>query len=83
MMNGLARAAVEGMSDLSGSGNGRREMYKEVVASILSLVVAILIISVIGKFLWNTTVAQLFTIVRPVQSVWQIVGLMLLISLFR
>jgi hypothetical protein len=30
----------------------------------------------VGKFLWNTTVAELFTFARPVQSVWQIIGLM-------
>lgn len=58
-------------------------MYKELVASILALVISITIVSFVGKFLWNTTVAELFTIVRPVRSVWQIVGLMLLMALFR
>jgi ABC-type antimicrobial peptide transport system permease subunit len=81
MLKDLCRAGVEGMTDMSGSG--KRDMYKDLVASILSLVLAILIISFVGKFLWNTTVAELFTIVRPVRSVWQIIGLMILISLFK
>jgi hypothetical protein len=81
MLRDLCRAGVEGMTDMSGSG--RYQMYKELVASILALVISITIVSFVGKFLWNTTVAELFTIVRPVRSVWQIVGLMLLMALFR
>jgi hypothetical protein len=83
MLKDLSRACVEGMSDMSGSGPGRREMYKDLVASILSLVLAILIIAFVGKYLWNTTVSELFTFARPVRSAWQIIGLMILISLFR
>ena len=65
------------------SGSGRYQMYKELVASILSLVISIAIVAFVGKFLWNTTVAELFTVVRPVRSAWQIVGLLLLMALFR
>ena len=83
MMQNLARAAVEGMSDMSGAGNGRREMYKDVISSILALLVSITIIAFVGKYLWNNTVAELFTVVRPVRSAWQIIGLMLLIALFK
>lgn len=83
MITNLARAAVEGMSDMSGSGNGKREMYKDIIASILALLVSITVIAFVGKYLWNNTVAELFTIVRPVRSAWQIVGLMLLLSLFH
>ena len=65
------------------SGSGRYQMYKELVASILALVLSITIVAFVGKFLWNTTVAELFTIVRPVRSAWQIIGLMLLMALLR
>jgi ABC-type antimicrobial peptide transport system permease subunit len=58
-------------------------MYKDLVASILSLVLAILIVAFVGKYLWNTTVAELFTFARPVRSVWQIIGLMIFLSLMR
>ena len=68
---------------MSASGNGRREMYKDVISSILALIVSIVIIAFVGKYLWNNTVAEVFTVVRPVRSAWQIIGLMLLISLFR
>lgn len=65
------------------SGAGRYQMYKELVASILALVLSITIVAFVGKFLWNTTVAELFTIVRPVRSAWQIIGLMMLMALMR
>lgn len=68
------------MTDMSGS---KRELYKEVIASILALVISILIVAFIGKWLWNSTVAELFTFTRPVRSVWQIIGLMLFIALLK
>jgi hypothetical protein len=83
MLKDLCRAGVECMTDMSGSTNSRRELYGEVIASILSLIVAILIVAFIGKWLWNTSIAELFTFVRPVRSVWQIIGLMLFISLVK
>ena len=83
MLQALCRAGLECMTDMPGSSSNRHESYKSVVASILSLVIAILIISFVGKYLWNVSVAELFTFARPVQSVWQIIALMLLLSLFR
>ena len=83
MLRDLCRAGVEGMTDMSGSTAGRREIYKDVIASILSLILAILIVAFVGKWLWNTTVAELFTFGRPVRSVWQIIGLMIFISLIK
>jgi hypothetical protein len=81
VLQSLCQAGVESFADASGSG--KYKMYKELVATILSLVIAIIIIAMVGKFLWNTTVVELFTFVRPVRSEWQIIGLLLLISLFR
>jgi ABC-type antimicrobial peptide transport system permease subunit len=65
------------------SGSRKKDMYRDVVASIIALLLSILIVAFIGKYLWNTTVAELFTFVRPVQSVWQIIGLMLFMSLVK
>ena len=83
MLQAMCRAGLECMTDIPCSSSNRHESYKSVVASILSLVIAILIISFVGKYLWNVSVAELFTFARPVQSVWQIIALMLLLSLFR
>ena len=81
MLQGLCLAGVECMTDMSGSH--RQESYKNVVASLLAFVIAILILSFVGKYLWNSSVSELFTFARPVTSVWQIISLMLLMSIFR
>jgi hypothetical protein len=82
MLKDLCRAGVEGMADMSGSSS-RRDLYKELIASILALIISIVIIAFIGKWLWNTSVAELFTFVRPVRSIWQLIGLMIFLSLFK
>lgn len=79
MLRNLCRAGVEGMSDMSGSN--RREIYKEVIAQIIALVIAITIVAFVGKWLWNNSVAELFTFARPVRSVWQIIALMFFVGL--
>jgi hypothetical protein len=83
MLRDLMRASIEGMTNMSGSTTSRYEVYKDVVASILALLLSILIVSFVGKWLWNTSVAELFTFVRPVRTVWQIIGLMLFLALIR
>jgi hypothetical protein len=81
MLKGLCRAGVEGMTDMSGSSTGRRELYKDIVSQLLALVIAVLIVAFVGKWLWNNSVAELFTFARPVRSVWQIIALMLFLNL--
>jgi len=81
MLKDLCRAGIDCVGDASGPD--KRLGYKDVVASILSLLLAIFIISLIGKYVWNETMPQLFTFARPVQSCWQIIGLLILLSLFR
>jgi hypothetical protein len=81
MLRDLCRAGVEGMTDMSGSSNGRKQIYKEVIAQILALVIAITIVAFVGKWLWNNSVAELFTFARPVRSVWQIIALMFFVGL--
>ena len=83
MLQALMRAGIEGMTNMSGSTTSRYEVYKDVVASILALLASILIIAFVGKWLWNTSVAELFTFIRPVRTVWQIIGLMLFLALIR
>lgn len=81
MLKGLCRAGVEGMTDMSGSQAGRRDLYKDIVSQLLALVIAVVIVAFVGKWLWNNSVAELFTFARPVRSVWQIIALMLFLNL--
>jgi hypothetical protein len=81
MLRDLCRAGMDCVS--SEPGPEKRAGYKELVVSILAFIIAMFIIAFIGRFLWNNSVVQLFTCVRPVHSVWQIIALLLLVSLFK
>ena len=82
MIKDLCKAGVESMTDMSGP-HGRKQMYSELIASIIALMISITIIAFVGKWLWNTSVAELFTFAKPVRSAWQIIGLMLFLALMK
>jgi hypothetical protein len=81
MLRDICKAGLSCVS--SQPGPEQQTGYKDLVASILAFILAIFIIAFVGKMLWNSTLVPLFTVVRPVQSCWQIVGLLILVSLFR
>ena len=81
MLKDLCRAGIDCFSV---NGGPEKQMgYKDIVASILALLLAIFIIAFIGKTVWNSVMPQLFTFARPVHSCWEIIGLLILVSLFR
>lgn len=83
MLERLCQAGVDCLTEMPGSSSVRGQSYKDLVAAILALIIALVVLSFVGKFLWNASVAELFTCARPVTSAWQIIALLLLVSLFR
>ena len=53
------------------------ELFGALLASIISLLILLLI----GEYLWNNVLVKVVTVVKPVTSIWQILGLYLLFSL--
>lgn len=59
----------------------------ELAAAIVTFVVVILILSVVGKYLWNAVLAGdtegtgLLTVARKADTIWQILGLYILSAL--
>ena len=82
-LKSVAYAGVDAFTDMSGSDSKRREAYLEIIASLLSFIVAIIIVSFIGKWVWNNIILDLFTIVKPAKSICQILGLMIFLALIR
>lgn len=80
MLGATCKAAVEGFLDV-GNADKRRETYANFVAALLAFLVAVVIMSFVGKLLWNNVVVDLFTFARPARSIWQVLGLMLFVSL--
>jgi len=51
--------------------------------SLLTILILFLALLFFGKWLWNNVLVDLTTIVKPVKSVWQLLGLAVLISLIH
>jgi hypothetical protein len=80
VVNTATKAAVEGFVGLQ-SSEKRRDAYVEFVSMVLAFFLAIVILGFIGKWLWNEVVVDLFSFAKPARSFWQIIGLMLFVSL--
>jgi len=59
----------------------RKELNKVALVSFLTLIVVFLLLLVLGKQLWNTVLIELFPFIKPAKSIWQILGLSVLIGL--
>jgi hypothetical protein len=76
------RAFVEGFTNPSGAESHRQDpIYADALATLLAFFIAVLLISLLGLWLWNFSVVPLFEFARPAKSVFQILGLMVFISL--
>lgn len=51
------------------------------IVSLLTVFLIFVLILFFGKFLWNNVLVDLVPAVKPVKSVWQILGLAILIAL--
>jgi hypothetical protein len=84
VVNAAMRALVEGFTNPSGSESHRQDpIYAEAIAVILTFFISILIISLLGLWLWNFSVVPLFEFARPAKSVFQILGLMVFLALIH
>ena len=80
-LQSLVSAGLEAFTDMSGSDSKRRDVYMELVSSILAFLLAVAIVSLVGKWLWNNVIIELFSVAKPAKSIWQILGLMIFLSL--
>jgi len=84
LLNSACKAAVEGFVSQDGADPGKkREVYTDFLAVLLALVLSLLILSFVGKLLWNSVLVDLFTFLKPARSFWQILGLMIFVSLIN
>jgi hypothetical protein len=52
-----------------------------VIGGLIFTFISLLILLLIGEYLWNKVLVKLVTVVKPVTSVWQILGLSVLFKL--
>jgi len=84
LVNATLRAAVEGYTNPGGTESYKPPpAYAEAIAAILAFTFTVILVSLIGLWLWNYSVVPLFEFARPAKSVFQILGLMLFVSLIH
>jgi hypothetical protein len=79
MIKNASSALVEGF--LNGNVDQKRRAYADFVAAVLAYIIAVILISLVGKYLWNGIVVDLVSIAKPAKSFWQILGLMIFVSI--
>jgi len=80
LLEGFTRASLEGFVNEQDSIE-KKNSYIELVSLILSFIIALIILSLIGKLLWNGVIVELFSCVRPAKSIMQILGLFVFVSI--
>jgi hypothetical protein len=54
---------------------------KQALVSFLTLLIIFILLLLVGKYLWNGVLIALFPFVKPAKSIWQILGLSILVGL--
>ncbi len=79
-VNAAVKATLEGFANADNTVE-RKEANITVVASLITFIIALVLLSLIGKLLWNGVVVDLLSFARPAKSIWQILGLFIFVSL--
>lgn len=84
MLSECSRAVVESMTDMGSTGpEHKKESYMSFIAALLAFLVAVVLLSFVGKLLWNSVIVDLFSFAKPARSVWQVLGLLVFVSLIH
>lgn len=79
-VKGFVGGLVQGFANPENSKE-KKDGYVELVVVLLTFFLTLLILSLIGKLLWNSVVVDLVSVARPAKSFWQILGLYVFMAL--
>ena len=79
LLSNLTRKVVPNSSEYSQAEDDSNSIVFYAVLLLLNM----LIVGLLGKFLWNNVLVKSVNVVRPVQNIWQMLGLYILFSLFN
>lgn len=81
LLGSACKAAIEGFAGTSEDPSKRKAIFTELLATLLAFILSLVILGFVGKLLWNNVVIELFSFAKPARSFWQILGLMIFVSL--
>ena len=82
LLSQMSGAIVQGFTNPRESKETKDSMTDFLVV-LLAFFLAIALLSLLGKFLWNGVVVELLTIAKPAKSFWQILDLFVFVALLR
>lgn len=59
----------------------KEEMRNMMIYSIIIYIIVVIILLFFGKFLWNQVLSKKITALKPLESIWQFLGLWIIIQL--
>jgi|TARA_A100001015_G_scaffold118201_1_gene131083 hypothetical protein len=71
------RELCHGLGQLAAGRGLDQGLLGVLFGSLLTLVLVLLV----GEFLWNKVLCKLVTVAKPVTSIWQLLGLMVLFNI--
>lgn len=69
------------MTTIEEMQGGMKRMGVDPIIALLLSVVVLLILLYLGEYLWNNVLVKVCTIVKPVNSMWQILGIYVLLQI--
>lgn len=82
LLGSACKAAVEGFVGSEDPAK-KKQVYTDVLAMLLAFLLTLVILGFVGKLLWNGVVVELVSFAKPARSFWQIIGLMVFVSLIH
>ena len=82
-LSAATKAGVEGFVSSYTSAESKRNSYVDFLSLLLAYLIAFVVLGLVGKWLWNAVIVDLFSFAKPARSFWQIVGLLVFVGLVR
>jgi len=82
-LNSAVNAALFKTETFSNQMGGGNDSTRAMIVSLITVTLVFGLILFAGKFLWNNVLHELVPAIKPAKSVWQILGLAILISLLH
>jgi hypothetical protein len=82
MLQQACKAAIEGFTG-GEKTESKRDAYVSFLAVLFAFIISFIVLGFVGKLIWNGVVVDLISFAKPAKSFWQIIGLMIFISLIH
>jgi hypothetical protein len=80
-MFGAVQSTVE--TFLSSKENFTSEDRAKMIAALVVVILWLVILLFLSKWLWNEVLCKIVTFTKPVTSVWQVIGLVVLLAILK